>query len=83
MANIWRKCPSLRLRAGDVGGTIGGTAKNISSQFFGEDIVYYGILKRWTGSTFVKESMKVFTGSEWKNNPLKRWSGTAWLGVEA
>jgi hypothetical protein len=83
MANLWRRCPSPRLRAGDLAGTLGGTAKNIAGQFFEtETIIYYGILKRWNGATFIKEPARVYTASGWQDKPLKRWSGTAWLLVD-
>lgn len=45
-------------------------------------VTYYGILKRWTGSVWVKEPLKVFSGS-WVTKPLKRWNGTEWVQVDA
>jgi len=84
MANIWRRCPSARLRASDLAGTLGGTAKNITRQFFEAEsgIAYYGILKRWNGAAFIKEPVRVYTASGWQDKPLKRWSGTAWLLID-
>jgi len=39
---------------------------------------YYGILKRWTGSVWVKEPLKTFVSSTWQSKQLKRWDGSQW-----
>ena len=43
--------------------------------------VYYGILKRWNGSTWIKEPLKTFLGT-WLTKPLKRWDGSAWKEID-
>jgi hypothetical protein len=45
--------------------------------------VYFGILKRWDGSAWVKEPLKRWNGSAWANATLKRWNGSAWVLVDA
>ena len=42
----------------------------------------YGILKRWTGSDWVKVKLLVYWGGAWVAKPLKRWSGSQWLEVD-
>lgn len=42
---------------------------------------YYGILKRWTGLAWVKEPLKVYTGS-WVSKPLKVWDGLIWQSID-
>jgi hypothetical protein len=76
MSNIWRRCPTGRISGDDLIRNV-----NIANEFF-ETVIYYGILKRWSGSAFVKEPLKVFMGENWQGKPLKRWSGTAWLQVD-
>jgi hypothetical protein len=44
--------------------------------------VYYGILKRYTGATWVKEPLKTYLGGSWQSKPLKRWTGTEWKQVD-
>ena len=39
---------------------------------------FYGILKRWTGSAWVKEPLKRYNGATWVDAVLKRWTGSAW-----
>jgi hypothetical protein len=43
--------------------------------------VYFGILKRWTGSAWAKAKLKVYAGT-WVEKPLKRWTGSAWVTVD-
>ncbi len=43
--------------------------------------IYFGILKRWNGATWVKEPLKVYLGS-WQAKPLKRWDGAEWKLVD-
>lgn len=43
--------------------------------------IYFGILKRWDGSLWVKEPLKVYLGS-WQTKPLKRWDGTEWKLID-
>jgi len=49
--------------------------------FEGAPPLYYGILKRWTGSAWIKEPLKVFGGS-WQSKRLKRWNGTGWKEID-
>lgn len=39
---------------------------------------YYGILKRWNGSSWVPALLKRWNGSSWENKPLKIWTGSEW-----
>lgn len=43
---------------------------------------YYGILKRYTGATWVKETLKTWLAGLWQSKPLKRWNGVSWLLVD-
>jgi len=36
--------------------------------------VYYGVLKRWTGASWVKEPLKVYLAGTWQSKPLKRYA---------
>jgi hypothetical protein len=42
---------------------------------------YDGILKRWSGATWVKEPLGVYAGT-WVSKPLKWWNGTGWKIVD-
>jgi hypothetical protein len=44
-------------------------------------LIYYGILKRWNGSEWVKTSLKTYNGT-WVSKPLKRWDGAQWLDID-
>ena len=44
---------------------------------------YYGILKRWAGSAWIKEPLKRWTGATWTAATLKRWTGAEWVEVDA
>jgi hypothetical protein len=43
---------------------------------------YYGILKRWTGSTWVKETLQTYLSSTWQSKPLKRWDSSDWRLID-
>lgn len=43
---------------------------------------YGAILKRWDGSTWVKEPLKVWNGSAWVSKPLYYWDGSTWVDVD-
>ena len=45
-------------------------------------ITYYGILKRWTGSTWTKEPLKTYLGGSWQTKPLKRWDSSQWRVID-
>lgn len=47
----------------------------------GAGATYFGVLKRWTGSTWIKEPLKVYLGS-WQSKPLKRWNGSEWKLID-
>lgn len=44
--------------------------------------IYFGILKRWDGSTWVREPLKVYLVSSWQTKPLKQWVGSEWKKVD-
>jgi len=44
--------------------------------------VYYGILKRYTGVTWVKEPLKTYLAAVWATKPLKRYDGATWKTVD-
>jgi hypothetical protein len=44
--------------------------------------IYYGILKRWSGAIWMKESLKIFLQDSWQLKPLKRWNGTDWVIID-
>jgi hypothetical protein len=53
--------------------------------FFGTETgspTYFGILKRWTGTQWVKAKLKRYTGSTWVAATLKRWDGSSWKLVD-
>ena len=43
---------------------------------------YFGVLKRWTGSVWIKEPLKTYLSGLWQTKTLKYWSGTQWLEVD-
>ena len=50
--------------------------------FFAAGIAYSGILKRWNGSSWVKEPLKVYNGSSWVAATLKVYDGADWVRVD-
>jgi hypothetical protein len=46
-------------------------------------IVYYGILKIWSGAAWVAKTLKIYIGGIWVNKPLYRWDGSEWLLVKS
>lgn len=54
-----------------------------SNWFFdsGDAPSYYGTLRRWTGATWAKAKLYVYTGS-WASRALKRWDGSSWKTVD-
>jgi hypothetical protein len=44
-------------------------------------ITYFGVLKRWNGSSWVKGRLVVYTGA-WVAKPLTRWDGSDWKLVD-
>ncbi len=49
-----------------------------SSDPTSELIIYSGILRCWTGATWITPSMKVYTGT-WQSKPMKMWNGSSWV----
>jgi hypothetical protein len=43
---------------------------------------YYGVLRRWTGTSWTKAKMMVYAGGSWVAKPLKRWTGSGWVLVD-
>jgi hypothetical protein len=43
---------------------------------------YHGVLKRYTGASWVKAKLKVYSTS-FTIKKLKRWTGTEWVEVDA
>ena len=43
---------------------------------------YFGILKRWTSSIWIKEPLKTYLAASWQTKPLKRWDGTNWKEID-
>lgn len=70
--NIWRQSPSGRFTSENL------AINNIAKGFWeSAGIVYFRILKRWTGTIWIEAILKVFTNT-WQIKPLKRWDGTGW-----
>jgi hypothetical protein len=84
MANsVYRRAPSNRLTLESLVSR-GGVSQLVADDFFeaGTGPTYYGILKRWTGASWVKEPLKRWTGAAWVAATLKRWTGSAWVLVD-
>ena len=45
-------------------------------------LIYYAILKRWTGLAWVKALLKVYDGIGFNPKPLKIWSGASWEEID-
>jgi hypothetical protein len=45
-------------------------------------IVYYGILKYWTGAIWERALLKTYSGS-FVTKPLKLWDGATWQEIDA
>lgn len=43
---------------------------------------YYGVLKRWNGTTWIKEPMKTYLAGSWQSKTLKIWDGTSWKEID-
>lgn len=56
-------------------------AVNFALSIIGSVIEYFGILKRWTGSAWVKAKLLVYTGS-WQPKPLKYYDGSGWKLID-
>lgn len=40
------------------------------------------ILKRWTGSAWVKAKLMAYIGGSFQNKPLKYWNGSQWVSID-
>jgi hypothetical protein len=47
-----------------------------------EGIEYFGILKRWSGSEWVKAKLKCWINDSWIDVTLRYWDGMDWLIVD-
>ena len=45
-------------------------------------VSFGGILKRWTGSAWVKAKLKVYTGGLWIAKTLNFWDGSQWKKID-
>jgi hypothetical protein len=43
---------------------------------------FFGLLKYWNGSTWIRKPLKVFLGGTWQVKPLKRWNGNDWKLID-
>ena len=44
---------------------------------------YFGTLKRWNGSIWVKGKLKAYVSGSFIAKPTKRWSGAEWKLIDA
>lgn len=83
---IWRRHPSKRLYSFNLFKKKSSeNAFNIGNLFFevsGSPPAYFGVLKRWTGSLWIKEPLKTYLSGSWQSRPLKRFDGSAWKTVD-
>jgi hypothetical protein len=78
-SNIWRAQPSLRISSYNLVKKESSSASvTVANTFF---LVFFGVLKVWTGSAWIKKSLKVFLGT-WQSKPLTRWDGTGWKLID-
>lgn len=45
-------------------------------------VSYSGILKRWSGTTWIRAKLKRQSGSFIQVTNLKRWTGTSWVLID-
>jgi hypothetical protein len=43
---------------------------------------YSGILKEWTGSSWVKKKLYRYNGATFDQKPLKMWNGSSWVLID-
>jgi hypothetical protein len=81
--NIWRQQPSSRLCSRNlIPYQNTGASVSIAGEFFEVVTTYLGVLKRWTGSAWVKAKLYVYQGS-WVQKALRIWTGLGWGEVDA
>lgn len=56
-------------------------AVNFALSIIGSVIEYFGILKRWNGSAWIKAKLKSFNGT-FIEKPLKFYDGSQWLLID-
>jgi|WetSurMetagenome_2_1015567.scaffolds.fasta_scaffold761611_2 hypothetical protein len=57
-----------------------GSTRQVVSLPSGE---FFGLLKYWNGSIWIKKPLKVFLGGTWQTKPLRRWNGNDWKLIDA
>jgi len=82
--SIFRRQPSRRLSGGSfVRCLVGQNSCQIAEDFWeASSVTYYGVLKRYNGSTWIKEPLKVYNGSSFVTKSLKRYNGSTWVLVD-
>jgi hypothetical protein len=45
-------------------------------------VSYYGVLKRWTGGSWLKVVLKTWTGTTWVSRPMYLWDGSTWQSID-
>ncbi len=48
----------------------------------GSGITYFGILKRWSGSIWGKEPLKMYLAGSWQSKKLKRYDSSEWKIID-
>lgn len=43
---------------------------------------FFGILKRWTGSSWVKAKLKSYDGTSFVTKPVRYWDGLEWKLID-
>ena len=59
-----------------------GSVDILNSYFDQPAVNYYGVLKRWNGSAWVKAKLKTWTGSSWDLKPLNFYDGAQFRIVD-
>lgn len=75
-SSIYRRTPRLNLSHLV---SKGGASHLVADDFFETSAVTYaGILRRWTGSAWVKAQLKTYLAGSWQDKPLYVWTGSTW-----
>jgi len=56
--------------------------RSATRMYIDDDPYPGGILKRWTGTGWVRSPMRVHVGGQWPEKPLKVWNNVEWLEVD-
>jgi hypothetical protein len=86
MANLFNQQFGSRLISKDLYKSSTGSFsyKFATKEFFGipADIIIQGVLKYWTGSSWVSgKPKKYWSGSGWIIKPMKIWNGSTWITI--